>query len=149
VVRTFSKVYGISGLRCGYAVGATGATRLLDAVAPALGVNALTQAAVEYALRFGDDEIDRRRNLVVEQRRRLERALHDLPVDAPDSQANFVWLHATGLTGSQLAGHLKNEGVEVAAGGPLGADDHVRASIRGAVATDRLLAALEKLRTSN
>jgi histidinol-phosphate aminotransferase len=53
VFRTFSKIYGISGLRCGYAVGAGSATRLLDAVAPALGVNALTQAAVEYALRFG------------------------------------------------------------------------------------------------
>jgi histidinol-phosphate aminotransferase len=147
VFRTFSKIYGISGLRCGYAVGPAGATRLLDAVAPALGVNALTQAAVEYALRFGDDEIERRRELVVEQRRRLDRALHDLPVDAPESQANFVWLHATGLTGSQLASHLEQEGVTVAAGGPLGADDHVRASIRGAVATDRLLSALQKLAT--
>jgi len=149
VFRTFSKAYGISGLRCGYAVGPAGSARLLDAIGPALGVNALTQAAVEYALRFGDDEIDRRRALVVEQRRRIERALHDLAVDATASQANFVWLHAAGITGAQLAGHLQNEGVSVAAGGPLGADDHVRASIRGAVATDRLLSALEKLGTRN
>src|ERR671935_2078471 len=91
VFRTFSKVYGISGLRCGYAVAAAGATRLLDAIAPALGVNALTQAAVEYALRFGEDEIGRRRELVIEQRRRIERALPELPVDAPESQANFIW----------------------------------------------------------
>ena len=147
VFRTFSKIYGISGLRCGYAVGAPGAAKLLDAIAPALGVNALTQAAVEYALRFGEDEIGRRRELVIEQRRHLERALHDLPVDAPESQANFVWLHAAGLTGSQLAGHLQNEGVLVAPGGPLGADDHVRASIRGAVATERLTSALQKLGT--
>ena len=142
VFRTFSKVYGISGLRCGYAVGSRGATRLLDAIAPALGVNALTQAAVEYALRFGEDEIARRRELVIEQRRRIERALPDLSVDAPECQANFVWLHAAGLTGSQLADHLQNEGVTVAPGGPLGADDHVRASIRGAAATQRLLDAL-------
>jgi histidinol-phosphate aminotransferase len=147
VFRTFSKIYGISGLRCGYAVGSTGAARLLDAIAPALGVNALTQAAVEYAVRFGEDEIARRRQLVIEQRRRLEHALPDLPVDGPESQANFVWLHATGLTGAQLAGHFQNEGVTVAPGGPLGADDCVRASIRGAVATDRLLSALQKLRT--
>jgi histidinol-phosphate aminotransferase len=142
VFRTFSKIYGISGLRCGYAVGSAGAARLLDAIAPALGVNALTQAAVEYALRFGDDEIRRRRELVIEQRKRIQGALHELPADAPESQANFVWLHATGLSGSQLAGHFQNEGVTVAPGGPLGADDHVRASIRGAVATERLLAAL-------
>src|SRR5919198_450787 len=145
VFRTFSKVYGISGLRCGYAVGSTGATRLLDAIAPALGVNALTQAAVEYALRFGEDEIGRRCELVIEQRRRIERALPELPVDAPESQANFIWLHATGLTGAQLAAHFQNEGVTVAPGGPLGADDHVRPAIRGAAATDRLLTALSNL----
>ena len=45
VFRTFSKIYGLSGLRAGYAVG--GSTELLDAIAPVLGVNALTQAAVE------------------------------------------------------------------------------------------------------
>jgi histidinol-phosphate/aromatic aminotransferase/cobyric acid decarboxylase-like protein len=127
-------------------VGSTGAARLLDAIAPALGVNALTQAAVEYALRFGEDEIQRRRELVIEQRGRIGHALHDLPVDAPGSQANFLWLHASGLTGSQLAAHFQNEGVTVAPGGPLGADDHVRASIRGAVATERLLAALGSIR---
>jgi histidinol-phosphate aminotransferase len=145
VFRTFSKIYGISGLRAGYAVAPAGAAGLLDAIAPALGVNALTQAAVEYALRFGEEEIARRRALVIEQRRRVERALPDLPVDAPESQANFVWLHSPGLTGSELAARLELKGVTVAPGGPLGADDHVRASIRGAVATDRLLSALQEL----
>ena len=52
VVRTFSKIYGLSGLRAGYAVGSD--VDLLAAVAPVLGVNALTQAAVEHALRTGD-----------------------------------------------------------------------------------------------
>jgi histidinol-phosphate aminotransferase len=145
VFRTFSKIYGISGLRAGYAVAAAGAGRLLDAIAPALGVNALTQAAVEHSLRFGGDEIARRRRLVIEQRRRLERALHELPVDAPQSQANFVWLQAPGLTGSELAASLSQQGVIVAPGGPLGADDHVRASIRGSAATGRLMEALEAL----
>ena len=53
-----------------------------------------------------------------------------------------VWLHASGMTGAELAGRLERAGVIVAPGGPLGADDHVRASIRGAAATDRLLQAL-------
>ena len=132
VFRTFSKIYGLSGLRAGYAVASAGAGPLLDSLAPALGVNALTQAAVEQALRIGDAEVARRRELVIEQRRRLLRALHDLPADAPPSQANFVWLHAAGLTGSELAARLERAGVLVAPGGPLGADDHVRAAIRGA-----------------
>jgi histidinol-phosphate aminotransferase len=142
VFRTFSKIYGLSGLRAGYAVGSPAAGQLLDSLGPALGVNALTQAAVEQALHIGDAEVRRRRELVIEQRTRLLRALHDLPVDAPRSQANFVWLHAAGLTGSELAARLERSGVIVAAGGPLGADDHVRAAIRGAGGTDRLIGAL-------
>jgi histidinol-phosphate aminotransferase len=142
VFRTFSKIYGLSGLRAGYVVGSTAAADVLSALAPALGISVLTQAGLAQALKIGDAEIARRRALVIEQRTRLLRALHDLPVDAPDSEANFVWLHASGLTGAQLTGALEKAGVIVAPGGPLGADDHVRASIRGAAATDRLLAAL-------
>ena len=142
VFRTFSKIYGLSGMRAGYAVASPSASDLLGGIAPALGVNALTQAAVAQALKIGDPEIQRRRELVVEQRRRLLSALHDLPVDAADSQANFVWLHAPGLSGAELAGRLERGGVLVAPGGPLGADDHVRAAVRGGAATERLLSAL-------
>jgi histidinol-phosphate/aromatic aminotransferase/cobyric acid decarboxylase-like protein len=142
VFRTFSKIYGLSGLRAGYAVGSTASADVLSALAPALGISVLTQAGLAQALKIGDAEIERRRALVIEQRARVLNALHDLPVDAPDSQANFVWLHASGLTGAELAGRLERAGVIVAPGGPLGADDHVRASIRGAAATDRLLQAL-------
>ena len=142
VFRTFSKIYGLSGLRAGYVVGSTASADVLSALAPALGISVLTQAGLAQALKIGDAEIERRRALVIEQRARVMNALHDLPVDAPDSQANFVWLHASGMTGAELAGRLERAGVIVAPGGPLGADDHVRASIRGAAATDRLLQAL-------
>src|SRR3954465_4424454 len=141
VFRTFSKIYGLSGLRAGYVVGSTASGDVLSALAPALGISVLTQAGLAQALKIGDREIERRRALVIEQRARVLDALHDMPVDAPDSQANFVWLHAAGMTGAQLTGALEKAGVIVAPGGPLGADDHVRASIRGAAATDRLLQA--------
>jgi histidinol-phosphate aminotransferase len=142
VFRTFSKIYGLSGLRAGYVVGSPATGDVLSALAPALGISVLTQAGVAQALKIGDAEIGRRRALVIEQRERLERALHDLPVDATASQANFVWLRAAGLTGAQLAGGLERAGVIVAHGGALGEDEHVRASIRGAAATERLLQAL-------
>jgi histidinol-phosphate aminotransferase len=141
VVRTFSKIYGLSGLRAGYAVGSS--ARLLAAVAPVLGVNALTQAAVEYALRTGDAEIERRRQTVIRERRRVVDGLRGLGADVDDSQANFVWLRAPGLSGDQLAQALRRKGVVVAAGGPLGADDHVRAAVLSESATDRLLRAYE------
>ncbi|MEA2428572.1 MAG: histidinol-phosphate aminotransferase [Thermoleophilaceae bacterium] len=142
VFRTFSKIWGLSGLRAGYVVAPRDATDVLAALAPALGVNVLTQAGVAQALKIGGREIERRRALVIEQRGRVLRALHDMPVDAPDSEANFVWLRAPGLTGSQLAASLERAGVLVAHGGALGDDEHVRAAIRGGAAAERLLAAL-------
>ena len=66
-------------------------------------------------------------------------------MDVTPSQANFVWLAVPGLSGTQLADALSKRGVIVAPGGPLGADDHIRASIRHAAGVDRLLEALEGL----
>lgn len=142
VVRTFSKIYGLSGLRTGYAVGSTASAKLLDAISPVLGVNALSQSAVAQALKIGAEEIARRRAAVIHQRHRLMDGLSALPATADPSQANFVWLSAQGMSGLALANALRKENVVVAPGGPLGADDHVRATVRDAVATDRLLAAL-------
>jgi histidinol-phosphate aminotransferase len=139
VVRTFSKAWGLSGLRAGYAAGSDPA--LLAAVAPVLGVNALTQAAVEHALRTGRAEIERRRALVGHERARLAEGLRALGADVAPSQANFLWLRAPGLSGDRLAAELRRQGVLVAPGGPLGADDHIRAAVRDAAATDRLLRA--------
>jgi len=141
VFRTFSKIYGLSGVRAGYAVG--GSTELLDAIAPVLGVNVLTQAAVSQALKIGAPEVERRRSEVIEERSRLMEGLAKLPVDVSPSQANFVWLAAPGISGLELANRLREGGVIVAPGGPLGAEDHVRASIRHAAGVDRLLDALK------
>jgi histidinol-phosphate aminotransferase len=147
VFRTFSKIWGLSGLRAGYAVGSRVSGELLGSIGPALGVNVLTQAGICYALGMDESAIDKRREMVIEQRRRLLDELHDLPVDAPESQANFVWLHAAELSGAALAARLEEKRVLVAPGGPLGADDHVRASIRYSGATGRLLSALREATT--
>ena len=144
VIRTFSKVYGLSGVRAGYAVGSNASTKLLDAMSPVLGVNALTQSAVAQALKIGGPEVESRRASVIRERAHLMEVLADLPVDVTPSQANFVWMAADGMSGYALASALKKESVLVAPGGPLGADDHVRAAIRDAGATQRLVEALRK-----
>jgi histidinol-phosphate aminotransferase len=144
VIRTFSKIYGLSGLRLGYAVGSSSATKLLDSIAPVLGVNALSQSAISQTLKISDPEIERRRAAVIEERHRLLTALEAFPVDFTATQANFIWLAARGISGAALANRLQRESITVAPGGPLGADDHVRAAIRDTGATNRLLSALEK-----
>ena len=107
-------------------------------------MNALTQSAIDQALRIGGPEVELRRRSVIAQRTRLLDALRDMPVEPCDSQANFVWLKARDLSGTELAARLRRDGVLVAPGGPLGAADHVRITVRNASANDRLLAALEK-----
>ena len=141
VVRTFSKIYGLSGLRAGYAVSSD--SHLLAAVAPVLGINALTQAAVEYALRTGDPEIERRRTAVARERDVLTEQLRALGADVTESQANFLWIRVRDMSGDQLANALRKQGVIVAPGGPLGEDHHIRAAILGEAATNRLLRAVE------
>jgi histidinol-phosphate aminotransferase len=95
VMRTFSKVYGLSGLRAGYAVGSTASSSVLDAISPVLGVNALTQSAVSQALKIGGAEIERRRAAVITERAREDAGLEPAtrsgaagpPSSAPGSAA--------------------------------------------------------------
>jgi histidinol-phosphate aminotransferase len=142
--RTFSKIYGLSGIRAGYVVGSPPSASLLAALSPLRGVNALTQAAVAQALKVGDKDIARRRQDVITERTRLLRGVAELSIEAPASQANFVWMKAPELTGEQLADRLDQNRVLVAHGAALGDELHVRATIRSQATTDRLLWALEQ-----
>jgi histidinol-phosphate aminotransferase len=143
VVRTFSKAYGLAGLRAGYALGGPGSERLLERLEPPLGVDALAQAGALEALRKCGPLVAGRRALVGVERRRLLDELGRRPVDAPRSEANVVWLAAPGVEGVELAGRLERFGVYVKPGAEFGASDHVRAQIQDAPATDRLLRALD------
>jgi histidinol-phosphate aminotransferase len=145
VLRTFSKAYGLSGLRAGYVIGSPAAASFLTDLAPMLGVNALTQAAVLQALKIGDRDIAERRAMVIEQRARLREAIEDLPIEMSESQANFVWMRAEGESGDELAERLERSRVRVAPGRPLGDDRYIRAAIRDAGGTDRLIWALREL----
>jgi histidinol-phosphate aminotransferase len=80
---------------------------------------------------------------VSRERVRLTGRLRALGAEVTDSQANFVWVRTTGVSGDTLAVALRRQGVIVAPGGPLGADDHVRAAVLSEPATDRLVRAYE------
>jgi histidinol-phosphate aminotransferase len=149
VFRSFSNAYGLSGLRAGYAVGSSEAASLLDSLAPVLGVNALTQAAVGCALQRGDAELARRREMVIAQRGRVGDALVEVPLEAPRSEAHFVWMRASGMSSLQLAAAFQRAGVVVFPGSVLGDAEHVRVSLKSPLATDRLLAVLPEIGASD
>ncbi|HVS29031.1 MAG TPA: aminotransferase class I/II-fold pyridoxal phosphate-dependent enzyme [Solirubrobacteraceae bacterium] len=142
ILRTFSKAFGLSGLRCGYALGGHGSESLLERLAPPLGVNALSQAGALEALASSGAEVATRRAIVIAERGRLLKGLQELPADAPPSQANFIWLRVPGVDGAELAARLEARGVIVRGGDGFGDADHVRVAVQSAEATDRLLRVL-------
>ena len=144
VFRTFSKAYGLAGMRCGYVLGGPGSEDLLERIAPPLGVSELVQAGALDALHKCGPQVAARSATVAAERRRVQDALTELPIDAPPSQANFVWLRAAGLSSIELSGRLGRARVIVWPGGEVGDSDHVRAAIQSPGATDRLLHALRQ-----
>src|SRR3954471_11598721 len=77
IFRTFSKAWGLAGLRCGYAIGGPGAEPLLEQLAPELGVNELAQAGALEAIRTQAGVVDRRRGRIAQQRTALVAALRE------------------------------------------------------------------------
>ena len=144
VFRSFSKVWGLAGLRCGYAVGGPGAESLIDELGPPLGIGELAQAGVLEALRHGAKAIERRTRRVAMERERLIEGLRALPLEVTPTQANILWMAAPSMDGAELAARLGRQRVLVRAGGPLGDPRHVRAAIQDKLATDRLLRELER-----
>jgi histidinol-phosphate aminotransferase len=144
VFRSFSKAWGLAGLRVGYAIGGPGSEDLLEELQPDLGVSEVSQAGALEALRSCSGLLERRVRAVCEERSRLGEALRARGFQLTDSQANFVWAAHPSLAGGELAARLARAGILVAEGSALGEPRHVRISVRDAPASDRLLAALDK-----
>jgi histidinol-phosphate aminotransferase len=92
VLRTFSKAWGLAGLRVGYLIAEDPA--VADAVRRThvpFSVSMPAQAAAVAAL-GSDEEVRRRCAAVTAERERLTAGLRDRGLDVADSQANFVWL---------------------------------------------------------
>ncbi|MBO0842416.1 MAG: histidinol-phosphate transaminase [Nocardioides sp.] len=90
VLRTFSKAYGLAGLRVGYALAPEPVAATLRAMALPFGVNAVAQAAAVASLERQDQLMSRVSSLVGE-RERVVAGVRAAGWDIPDAQGNFVW----------------------------------------------------------
>ncbi|HIW61009.1 MAG TPA: histidinol-phosphate transaminase [Candidatus Stackebrandtia excrementipullorum] len=111
VLRTFSKAWGLAGLRAGYLVASPQVAEAVRKVVTPFSTNALAQAAALAALK-ADDEMRRRAELVVRERDRVVHAMRELVPSVPDSQANFVWLPIEDRS-MPFAKHCESHGVIV------------------------------------
>ena len=144
VFRSFSKAWGLAGLRVGYALGGPGAEELLAALQPDLGVSEISQMGALEALRSCSDLLEKNVREIAQERPLLTQALRSRGFEVTDSQANFLWAAHSSLQGGELAARLARAGVLIAAGDALGEPRHVRIAIRGASASQRLLNAIDK-----
>ncbi|MCF8609316.1 histidinol-phosphate transaminase [Gordonia sp. HY285] len=134
VLRTFSKAYGLAGLRIGYAVGDPTVITALGKIHVPFSVGSVAQAAAVASLR-AQDELLARTDAVVDERTRVTARLRALGYPVPDSQANFIWL-ALGDDAVPFAAASTDAGVIVR---PF-ARDGVRVTVTDTAENDAFLA---------
>jgi histidinol-phosphate aminotransferase len=144
VLRTFSKCYGLAGLRVGYAIGSAMFRAAVDAVRQPFSVNALAQAAGAEAILHSDDVARRVEGTIVE-RARVETALEELGLAGSESQANFSWVDLGEADEGEVVGALAERKIAVRPGTPLGDPGHLRVTYGTAAENDRLIAALGEI----
>jgi histidinol-phosphate aminotransferase len=111
ILRTFSKAYGLAGLRVGYAIGPVAVLDAARSTAIPLGVTAASTAGALASLEPGAEaELLERVSAIVDRRDRLRAALVAEGWPVPVAQGNFVWLPAGDAT-EATAEALWNAGV--------------------------------------
>jgi histidinol-phosphate aminotransferase len=150
LLRTFSKVYGLAGLRVGYGLCASEDFRIaVDQVRQPFYLSMAAQAAAVEALRHQDD-VERRVGHTVAARIELATGLRELGLWVADSDANFVWIRLPALEDGALSeaefvSGLRERGVLVRAGAALGREQALRVTVGSQAENAKFLAAVAEL----
>jgi histidinol-phosphate aminotransferase len=143
VLRTFSKVYGLCGLRVGYAIGPEDFRLAVDRVRQPFSVNMLAQAAAAEALRHQDEVAERVERTVIE-RVHVESELAARGLETTESQANFTWVALGDRDERAVMRGLGTRGVIVRSGSDLGEPGRLRVTFGTRAENDRFLRALDE-----
>jgi histidinol-phosphate aminotransferase len=144
LLRTFSKVYGLAGLRVGYALGSEEFRLAVDRVRQPFAVNQIAQAAATEAVRHQDDVVRRvERNAA--ERLWVAEELEDFGLTSAESQANFFWLDLGDRDETEVVRELGRRGVAVRAGEGLGDPGPLRITYGTRAENERLVSALREL----
>lgn len=137
LLRTFSKAYGLAGLRVGYAIARPEIAEGLRRTQVPFSVSSVAEAAALAALESAD-EVAERAAAVIAERPRVEAALRELGWTVPDGEANFFWLRCDDAERERLVAAFDDAGVMVRGY----AGDGVRVTLADPATNDRVLAVL-------
>ncbi|MET4589787.1 histidinol-phosphate transaminase [Arthrobacter sp. 754] len=138
ILRTFSKAYGLAGLRVGYAVAAPAIAEGLRRTALPFAVSALAQKAAIASLDAGG-EMEARVATVKQERARMAAQLEAQGWKLQESQGNFLWIRADDHLIASLVDAFDHAGIMVRAY----PGDGVRITVAGPASNDRVLRVLE------
>ena len=143
VTRTFSKAYGLCGLRIGYGIGSESWVRALDAVRQPFNTNELAQVAALESLRH-PAAIQERVDEAISERDRVSAALTEMDVPFTRSHGNFILMEppGSGPDAATLHESLLVKGVIVRNGAALGCPGTLRVTIGAPAENDAFIAAL-------
>jgi histidinol-phosphate aminotransferase len=141
LLRTFSKLYGLAGLRLGYAVADPELARLVGVVQEPFNVNRPALAAGLACLR-APDEIEARRRTAVAARELLCARLREAGAEPLASESNFVLVHVGGDDAELVRDITEREGLVVRPGSDYGLTGYVRITIGPVPLMERVAAAI-------
>jgi histidinol-phosphate aminotransferase len=145
LLRTFSKVYGLCGLRVGFALcGSDELPRALDLIRQPFHTNAAAQAAAVEALKHQDVVADRVTRTIAE-RISVDEVLQALGLYVAPSQTNFCWVHLGDRDEQAIVDGLAEQGVLVRSGTALGRHGTLRVTYGTGAENKRFLDALQTL----
>ncbi|MFW6127420.1 MAG: histidinol-phosphate transaminase [Thermodesulfobacteriota bacterium] len=142
-LRTFSKAYGLAGLRVGYGFGPSELMDYLNRLRLPFNVNRLAQVGARAAL-TDTEFLERTQELVRTGRAFLEEGLTRLGLNFVPSQANFMLIYL-GRAGSQVYEAMLKEGVIIRAMDAYGYPEHIRVNVGLPEENQRFLTALKKV----
>ncbi|OBZ13084.1 histidinol-phosphate transaminase [Bacillus sp. FJAT-26390] len=147
VLKTFSKIYGLAGIRVGFGAAPQAIIQNILQVKEPFNVNALAQAAAIAAI--GDEEhVSRSRSLVAEERQRLYASFRELGLSYTESMSNFV-LVEVGEQSEFIYEQLMAKGIIVRLAKAWGLNSHLRISIGTPEENELLIEALHHILKEN
>lgn len=141
VLRSFSKFFGLAGLRLGCAIADEALAGYLRVVDEPFNVNCVALAAGRASLRAGDEVRARRRREVADAREYLAEALVAVGAEPYPSEVSFVLVRVD-ADDVLLTRQLLDAGILVRSGSELGLPGHIRVTVAPPSVTDRLAAEL-------
>lgn len=142
-LRTFSKAYGLAGLRIGYAIANSSIINLLSKARDPFNVNRISQIAAKVAL---EDEDYLKRSIEVNEagKKYLYKKLESRGIDYVPTESNFI-LIKIGKDSIDVFNRLLEMGVIIRPGKPLGYPEHIRVTVGLPEENKKFIYAIDKL----